>query len=342
MIDNVYPESIEESGNYLRLTLKNISDNELPYNPIVYSLWYDYATGRNPQLIDDIQNISNKKQKIEYQAITDLFRKHIADNQLLLAEKKTREFQKILAGVMNEMADSGGSINDQGDTLKVLTAQLEQATSTSDINSLADRIVSETKQIVQSSRVLSEQIEDRLEEIKVLRQELEGIKKTAKTDILTGLLNRRGFEEAISYTLEAANETESPISIVMMDIDHFKQVNDQYGHLIGDNVLKVVSKVIKDNAKGKDIACRYGGDEFILCLPDTPATGAYAVAEHFRTGLQKTNWKVKGTGESIGQISLSIGVAAYQPGQTLEQIILQADTALYQSKRAGRNCTTIF
>lgn len=341
MIDNVYPESIEESGNYLRLSLKNISDNQLPYNPIAYALWYDYATGRNPQLIEDIAVLLKSKEKVEYNTITELFRKHIADNQILSAEKKTRELQKILAGIVKLIVDSGGSINLQGTKLKGLTRQLEKAVSAGDINDIAEEIINQTETIVKSSMVLSGKIDAKLQEIKTLRNELEGIKKAARTDVLTGLLNRFGFQEAMVFVLQEAKQTDKDLSVILLDIDYFKEVNDQYGHLIGDNVLKMVGKIIKANIKGKDIACRFGGDEFIIALPDTPSQGAYTLAERFRESLKKTNWKVKGTGETIGQISLSLGVAAYKKCQSLEQIIERADKALYQSKRSGKDRTTV-
>ncbi len=337
MIDKIYPESVEESGNYLRMTLKNISENKLPYNPISYSLWYDYATGRNEQLIEDIESFSEEQENIQYQTIADLFKKHIADNQLLLAEKKTKEFQKILAEMVNQMYSSEEDIDTNGSILDALSSRLSEASSIDVIGKIANQIVDQTSSLVASSKVLSKQIKSKLNEIRELRKELEGIKKTAKTDILTGLLNRRGFEEAMIHILEDANVSEHPLSIIMIDIDHFKMVNDQHGHLVGDNVLKMLSKILKDNIKGRDVASRYGGDEFIVALAKTDEKGALIVAEYFRNNLRKMNWKIKGTGESIGQISISLGVAVYQKGDSLEQTIGWADNALYQSKHSGRN-----
>jgi len=214
---------------------------------------------------------------------------------------------------------------------------LSEASSIDVIGKIANQIVDQTSSLVASSKVLSKQIKSKLNEIRELRKELEGIKKTAKTDILTGLLNRRGFEEAMIHILEDANVSEHPLSIIMIDIDHFKMVNDQHGHLVGDNVLKMLSKILKDNIKGRDVASRYGGDEFIVALAKTDEKGALIVAEYFRNNLRKMNWKIKGTGESIGQISISLGVAVYQKGDSLEQTIGWADNALYQSKHSGRN-----
>lgn len=341
MIDNLYPESVEESGNFLRLTLKNIADNKLPYNPIAYSLWYDYATGRNEQLKKDIEIYQKTNHTIGYERVTALFRKHIADNQLLLAEKKTKEFQNILLEMVKQMAESGSKIHCQGDALSTLATQLRQATSMETVGDIANHIVMQTRSLIESSKGLSNQIDVKAKEIETLREELEGIKKTAKTDILTGLLNRRGFDEAMAMILENTNLSDTPLSIIMLDVDRFKQVNDNYGHLIGDNVLKMLSKIIKANIKGKDIAARYGGDEFILGLPETPVDGAYILAEKFRNSLWKMNWKIKNSGESIGHISISLGVTLYKKGQSLEETIQAADQALYRSKNSGRNKTHI-
>jgi diguanylate cyclase len=143
----------------------------------------------------------------------------------------------------------------------------------------------------------------------------------------------------MSEVLEDTNILGEPLSIIMLDIDYFKLVNDTYGHLVGDNVLKMLSKLLKDHIKGKDIAVRFGGEEFILVLPQTPIDGAYALAEHIRTGLHKMKWKIKGTGQSMGQISISLGIALYRAGESLEDVIQRADDALYQAKNTGRNKT---
>ncbi len=337
MINNIYPESVEESGNYLRMALKNISKYKLPYNPISYLLWYEYATGRNDRLIGDIEVFIDKKEPITVNIIAKLFIKHIADNQVLFAEKKARKFQKVLIEMINYLSQSGDKIDVQGNVLETCALELSQATSLDTITGITQRIVLETKSMVESSKILKSQLDSSVSEINKLGQELEGIKRAAKTDMLTSLLNRRGFDGAIAHAL--AKTTHEPLSVIMLDVDHFKKVNDSYGHLIGDNVLKMLSKLIKDHIKGKDIAARFGGEEFILALPQTPLEGAYALAEQIRISLKKMNLKIKDTGKSIGQITISLGIALYKKGESIEDIIKRADDALYHAKNTGRNRT---
>ncbi len=341
MIRNIYPESVEESGNYLRLSLKNISDNKLPYNPISYLLWYDYATGRNAPLSDAVNLIFENKEMIDYDLVVDLFKKHIADTQLLLAEKKTKEFQKILIEVVSHLNKSGEKITSQGDMLGALVADLIEAISDDAVHNIAESIIRETKLLIESTKTLSGKLASTSSEIQLLREELEGIKQAAKIDILTGLLNRRGFEEAVEQALKNAAADGYDLCLVMLDIDHFKNINDSYGHIVGDNVLKMVGKLLTENIKGKDIAARFGGEEFVLVLPGTRIDGAYSLSEQIRMTLCKMNWKVKDTGKPIGQITISSGISQFENGDTLETLLKKADDRMYKAKKSGKNRTVM-
>jgi diguanylate cyclase len=339
MIENTYPESVEESGNYLRMTLKNISKSKLPYNPISYLLWYEYATGRNDELVKDIELLLESETPITATIIAQLFKKHIADNKALHAARKTREFQKILTEMTKHLTESGIEMDAQGNNINTYATELNQATSLDTIIEIAKHIVAETKIMADSRKALTNKLDSTISEIDVLRKELEGTKQAAKTDMLTGLLNRRGFDETIVQVIENLKTTHEPLCIIMLDIDFFKKVNDAYGHLIGDTVLKMLSGLIKDSIKGKDIAARFGGEEFILALPQTPIKGAHALAEQIRLNLKRMNLKIKGTGESISQITISLGIALYRDGESIESVIKRADEALYQAKDTGRDKT---
>ena len=128
----------------------------------------------------------------------------------------------------------------------------------------------------------------------------------------------------------------------MMDIDHFKAFNDNFGHLLGDEVLKIVAKSLTDCVKGADVVARYGGEEFSVILPNTPLNGAQRVAETIRATIAKRELKRRDSGESYGQITVSVGVSLLRPGSdTNESLIKRADDALYKSKRHGRNRVTL-
>lgn len=339
MLDNIYPESIDASGKYLRLTLQYISQYNLPYNPITYALWYEYTTGRNEKLLADIQALQKNEVNISFEIVLKLFRKHVVNNQVLLAEKKGSEFQTILTEMARQLGNSGDELDDQGNSLKNHAKKLSRTTSIEDASAIAQEIVLKTKSVVTSSRNLKKKMDETISEISTLNEELKGIKQAAKTDILTGLLNRRGFDEAISEAQQYSITHKKAFSIIFTDIDHFKKVNDTHGHLIGDNVLKMLSRLLNEHIKGKDTAARFGGEEFILILPDTPLKGAFILAEQIRKNLQTMRWVAKKSGQSIGAITISLGVAQYKPEETVKSLIQRADNALYFAKENGRNKT---
>jgi diguanylate cyclase len=128
-----------------------------------------------------------------------------------------------------------------------------------------------------------------------------------------------------------------PLSLVMFDIDHFKYFNDTYGHLTGDQVLRLVATSLKQTIKGQDITARYGGDEFAVLLPDTALRQALTVADHIRRAVMSKELKKKSTGEMLGRVTVSIGVSMLEPGDNTDSLIERADVCLYAAKRAGRN-----
>lgn len=339
MINNTYPESVEESGNYLRIALQNISKHQLPYTPISYLLWYEYATGRNDSLIKDIELFLKKKEPVTFEIIMQLIRNHLVNSKAVLAEEKVKEFQKTLVEITQYLGKSAIEINLKSNTLEACAVDISQAVSLDTITVITQQIVLEAKSIAESSKKLKGKLDSAVLKIDVLSKELNEIKHTAKTDMLTSLLNRRGFSEAMVKAMETTKITREPFSIIMLDIDHFKKINDEYGHLIGDHILKMVSKLLTDYIKGKDIASRFGGEEFILILPQTSLEGAYILAEQIRLSLQKKTWTIKDTGKSIGQISVSLGIALYKIGESVDTVIKRADTALYHAKNTGRNKT---
>jgi diguanylate cyclase len=123
----------------------------------------------------------------------------------------------------------------------------------------------------------------------------------------------------------------------MTDVDHFKKFNDTYGHLTGDQVLRLVAMSVKQNVKGQDIAARYGGEEFVVVLPNTVLRAAITVADHVRRAVMTKELMKRSTGEHLGRVTISIGVAALRDGDTPQSLIERADTCLYAAKRAGRN-----
>jgi diguanylate cyclase len=163
------------------------------------------------------------------------------------------------------------------------------------------------------------------------------VRREAVTDALTGIGNRKFFEERMREGAREAMETGEPLALLFMDIDHFKRFNDTFGHQLGDQVLRLVAKTLVESVKGRDTTARYGGEEFAIMLPQTRLVDALRLAEQIRNTMMRRKIVSKNSGEDFGTITLSIGVSAYRPGEALGDMVRRADAALYYAKRNGRN-----
>jgi two-component system cell cycle response regulator len=170
-----------------------------------------------------------------------------------------------------------------------------------------------------------------------LRHNVQLSLEMAITDQLTGLYNRRYMGRHLETLLASARKNGRPLAFVIMDIDFFKQVNDTHGHAIGDEVLKEFADRINANVRGIDLACRYGGEEFVVAMPDTEMTFAVSVSERLRHSIETTPVSISKPPHQLS-ITISIGIARYEgENDTVEALLHRADQALYRAKRTGRN-----
>lgn len=175
-----------------------------------------------------------------------------------------------------------------------------------------------------------------------LASEREFYKMLSSIDGLTELYNYRYFHQHLQMELEREKRYGRPLSLVMIDIDNFKDYNNQYGHPVGDLVLKNLASILKNTTRGCDVICRYGGEEFTVIFPETGKEEASIVCERIRQEVEKTNMH-DGEGNSIGNICITIGLASFPAdADNKNELIEQADKALYQGKEAGKNCTFIY
>jgi len=154
---------------------------------------------------------------------------------------------------------------------------------------------------------------------------------------LTQLANRKFFDTTLEHSIVTARENNEPLSLLLTDIDHFKKFNDSFGHLTGDQVLRLVAMSVKQNVKGQDIAARYGGEEFAIVLPNTVLRSAITVADHIRRAVMIKELMKRSTGEHLGRVTISVGVATLRKNDTSQTLIERADGCLYAAKHHGRN-----
>ncbi len=331
-----YSDTIEQSSEYLRMALDHMGRHRIPVDPENYSVWYEYVSGRNEPLKLVIDDVLSKTRSVTPELNKSLYEKYVATDYKQIIKKIRIELRKVLDTILNHVVDTGGELTRFSTMINIYSQRLKDDLDAEAIQKVVEDILVETDAINRSGLLLKERIVASTREIESLRTELEKVKMEATTDALTGLRNRRYLETNFGREAEHALKTGSDLSLIMCDLDHFKRINDRYGHLIGDRVLRTSARMLIDCVKGRDIVIRYGGEEFVIVLPETPLKGAIRLAEHICTYFKTMNWKRKDTEESIGHVHVSLGVSQYRHGESLKSLIARADKALYLAKVSGR------
>ena len=175
------------------------------------------------------------------------------------------------------------------------------------------------------------------QQVNELRTKLADVRKESMTDPLTGIANRKAFDEAVAAASDRVARDGEEVTLLLCDIDHFKLFNDTWGHQTGDQVLRLVASCLAENTKGRDTAARYGGEEFAVLLRGTGLEAATRLANQIRAMVETKKLVKKSTGDVLGAITISIGVAQFAPGETGEAVVRRADACLYGAKHNGRN-----
>jgi diguanylate cyclase len=222
-------------------------------------------------------------------------------------------------------------------SLSGATQKLSTAQNRDQVKAIVETLVKSTREMRDINKALENRLSLSKIEISNLQHSLEAIRAESLTDPLTGLGNRKYFDRSIDTAVQTALATAEPLSLLMFDIDHFKSFNDSYGHLTGDQVLRLVGMSLKQTIKGQDITARYGGEEFAVVLPNTALRQALTVADHIRRAVMAKELKKKSTGEVLGRVTISVGVSMLKPGDDTDSLFECADACLYAAKRNRRN-----
>ena len=337
-----YKHELDVADSFAQKAFTRMRVDEIPPVPQNFEVWYVYYANVNPKLRDDINQILLEHDKVTENDCQDLYEKHLNfghDRETF--EKAGDQIMNTLQDVTDLMGNVKGSTSHFTGTLKETTNQLSTALSPTDVAALINKVTQETEKMIAYNQDLEGRLSQSSEIMGVLKKDMERIRREAVTDGLTGLANRKAFDDQISRICRQSKRDKEPFSLIIVDIDHFKAFNDKYGHQIGDQVLRLVALTLVDEVKGQDMAARYGGEEFCIILPGTSVRGAEYVAENLRKAVERKEVVNRSTGDNLGQITISLGVAEYGVGETPEDLIRRADRALYKSKDDGRNRLTV-
>ncbi len=315
-----------------------IQKEKLCPTPENFHVWYAYFEGKSPDIAHAIDMLKENKKKISDEAIENIYREFVDNRRKDNTIKKAgTQFYDTVLGLSTHIEGVNTLNKQRGENISEITRTIQKDHGSKDLEDILDTVVVNTHEILKDNTLLAQELDKSKNKMVLLQQDLENIKKEAATDSLTGLLNRKSFDESLFATAAEACESNEIFSLLMIDIDYFKLFNDTYGHQVGDQVLKLVAETLKKGVKGSDIVARYGGEEFCVILPNTPKNAATTVAEHLRQHVSSKDIINRGTGKVLGQIKLSVGVAQYKINEDLDQLIAYADKALYQAKHNGRD-----
>lgn len=222
-------------------------------------------------------------------------------------------------------------------TLENAGRNLIELTSPEQLRVAIGYLIAENNTMRKETNSLQSTLTESQQQIENLRENLEVAEEKGMRDALTSLWNRRAFDKMLDLQVESARKKNPQICLILADVDHFKRINDSFGHLIGDEILRLVANTISKNVKGRDFVSRFGGEEFALILPQTSLENALKLAMHIRHQLEIQKWFVSQRNEPVGTVTASFGVAQLQPGESTDSVIGRADSKLYEAKIAGRN-----
>jgi diguanylate cyclase len=315
--------------------IRSLRQTAVPRN---YEIWYVYATGYNSALnkiINETLARNGKLTEADLEQIYETYLSHI---------KTTDRIDKVGSRVIGEIDDVVKLISDAlgmsasyDASLTGASKKLESVQNRDQLKKIVESLVKSTREMQDTNKALEQRLTLSKSEINNLQQSLEAIRAESLTDPLTGLGNRKYFDRSIEMAVQTALANGEPLSLLMFDIDHFKSFNDSYGHLTGDQVLRLVGLSLKQTIKGQDITARYGGEEFAVVLPNTALRQALTVADHIRRAVMSKELKKKSTGEILGRVTISVGVSMLKPDDDTDSLIERADACLYAAKRNGRN-----
>jgi len=329
-VDFEYATAVAEKA------MHSMSRHRVPPTPNNFHTWFKYSLGTSPDLKRAIDILVGNRRKFDATTNHDLFTTYVGSH--VAADTDINNVSQQLHSVMASakrfltvaIADNRSQMRAMGDIA-------DQGEVGVDPTLLVENLLNELAKAVSRSSKLEARFVESTRELDTIRDSLNKSEERAKTDALTGLPNRHALDEFFRSVQIAAMEQGQPLSVLLIDIDHFKTFNDNFGHGVGDQVLRLMANVLRERVREYDLPARYGGEELIAVLPGADLATCEAVAERIRRSIPECSITRRSTGEVLPSITVSIGVGEFQMGESMSDLIDRCDRALYLAKGTGRN-----
>ena len=333
-----YGHTLERATTIAREAMVRMTKHAVVPNPDNYAVWYLYASGENTELKQVIDLLITSEQEFTQERNAQVFKRFCSSPfesvpLSIIAERVEAELTTAVATLERANLDAKA----YGDTLEAARGKVGNIRRSEDLTQLLSVILSQTRAMAKQSREVERQLRQSCSEVGQLKEQLDDARREAMTDALTGIANRKMFDFMLREAAIESVDSGEVLCLLFLDIDHFKQFNDNFGHAVGDQVLKLLAAVLKETCKGQDTPARYGGEEFAVILPRTSIENAARLAENIRQRIASKPIVNRKTGDQLGRVQVSIGVADFVWGEPVRSLVDRADKALYQAKNSGRN-----
>jgi diguanylate cyclase len=310
---------------------------DVPATPDNFELFYAYACGDNPAIGQVMGSHIAAHKPFSMALLQDLRMRCLSSARTARAmESLSTNMSDAINAVLVKLEAAGREAVHYSNQLNAASGELDNQRSPDDLRDLVAGLIGATRAMEERTKSLEGELQRSSEQVSELRTKLDSVRKESLTDPLTGISNRKAFDDAVAQAMAPIAEGEL-VSVLLCDIDHFKKFNDNWGHQTGDQVLKLVANCLSDNVKGRDTAARYGGEEFAVLLRGIALGDATKIADQIRATVETKKLVKKSTGDILGSITISIGIAQFHGSEAPEIVIRRADACLYGAKHHGRN-----
>jgi diguanylate cyclase len=313
-----------------------MAEQRVPATPNNFHVWFKYTLGTPPVLKRAIDILIGNKRKFDAQTNREIFESYVGSkaSDEAVAHDVSQQLHSVMSSAKQFL---NAAIADNRTQMAAINDVSERSDAGVDPKLLIESLMSELAKAATRATKLEVGFMEQSRELDAIRDSLSKSEERAKTDTLTGLPNRRALEEFFRNAQLAAMEQGEAVSALLIDIDHFKRFNDQFGHGVGDQVLRLMANVLREQVREIDLPARYGGEELIVVMPDADLAACTAIAERIRRSISECRMTRRSTGEALPGITVSIGVAQFQGGESMADLIDRCDQALYLAKKMGRN-----
>ena len=335
-----YNESKEQSAEILRAVLGTMGQHDAPFNPVSFALWYEHISGTNQALTQALEQAMVTEPRLSHDTVKRLFSRHVVGIDHAEMERISGDFQRVMGGIAESAAQTGDSAGQYRDQLQGLSQALLDGDGSGATPFIKDVMLG-TSIMEHSAQALQTQVNASRSEIMRLQAELGRVRNEALLDPLTRILNRRGFDQELAAMLQVPTRPETTHCLMMIDIDHFKKVNDTHGHVTGDRVIQALGEVLKQTVTDPSHSvARYGGEEFAVVMPHARLEECARMAELIRVRVKSMKVRNKKTLEVMLTVTVSLGYTCMKGDDDASSLIARADAGLYQSKQGGRDRVT--